>query len=98
MKNYVWIIIGICTFSCYLTFMSANGGRQLESVLNLSDVEALAFGEDFGITCGSPENKGRCWKGDCDKTCWTAFGFYKCYSCPTATGSPNDVCIEDVPC
>lgn len=101
MKNVVWIVIGICSFFCYSTLMSTNVGKQVGSILNLSDVEALASGEELpevGIECGSPEKKGRCWDGDCDRTCWTALSFYKCYSCPTATGDPNTVCIEDIPC
>lgn len=101
MKNVAWIVIGVFSFFCYSTFLSANDGKQFEYVLLLGNVEALASDDELpevGITCGSPENKGRCWTGDCDKTCWTALGFYSCYSCPTATGNPGNTRIEDVPC
>ena len=60
MKNVVWIVIGICSFFCYSTLMFTNVGKQVGSILNLSDVEALASGEELpevGIECGSPEKK-----------------------------------------
>lgn len=101
MKNFVWIVIGVCSFFCYSTLMSTTVGKQVGTVVNLSDVEALASGEELPevvITCGSPEEKGQCWKGECDNTCFTPFGFYRCWECPTATGNPKDVCIDDVPC
>ena len=103
MKNLVWIVMGACVFFCYSTFMIANVDKQVGRMLELSDVEALAYDEvielpEVVITCGSPEEKGQCWTGECDNTCFTPFGFYRCWECPTATGKPKDVCIDDVPC
>ena len=103
MENFVWIVIGVCSFFCYSTIMIADANRQVGRMLDLSNVEAFSDDEtielpEVGITCGSPEKKGQCWSEDCGKTCFTPFGFYRCWDCPTAAGSPKDVCIDDVPC
>lgn len=81
-KNVAWIVLGVFSFFCYSTFLSANADERIEYVLLLGGVEALASsGElpEVEITCGSPESKGRCWIGDCDKICWTALNFYRYY-------------------
>lgn len=69
-------------------------------IVQLENIEELAYGEELPgieIICGSPENKGRCWDGEC-KTIWTPLGFYKGWVCDKATGDVNTVCINDVPC
>lgn len=99
MKNIVWIVIGVCSFFCYSTLMSTNVGKQAESVFNLSDVEALASGEELPeleIICG--EHEGRCWDGECIGYSATMFGIYRSWHCDVFTGLQKDVCFNGVPC
>lgn len=99
MKNVVWIVIGICSFFCYSTLMSTNIGKQVGSVFNLSDVEALASGEELPeleIICGADD--GRCWDGECIGYTPTALGIYRSWHCDKFTGKQSDVCIDGLPC
>lgn len=65
----------------------------------LNEVEALARYElpEVVIECGSSDTEGKCWTGDCVPI-YTPFGMYKGWDCWEATGDPNDVCLDDVPC
>lgn len=99
MKNLVWIVMGACVFFCYSTFMIANVDKQVGSMLELSDVEALASGEELPevvITCGAEE--GRCWTGECADVTHTPFGSYRSWFCDKFTGLQKDVCFNGVPC
>ena len=74
--------------------------RRTKCILDMLGIETVAYGEDLPgvvITCGSPENKGRCWDGECQTT-WTPFGWYKAWDCSRATGNQNDFCSDGVPC
>ncbi|MDE5678093.1 hypothetical protein [Phocaeicola sp.] len=99
MKNLRWLLIGTLMMGTFVLWQVAN---ELEGdvSIDLLGVESLAFGEELpevGITCGSPENRGRCWDGECETT-WTPFGWYKAWNCNRATGNTSDFCSDGVPC
>ena len=99
MKNVVWIVIGVFSFFCYSTFLSANAEKSIEYFLLLGNVEALASnGElpEFEFVCGAED--GRCWTGECGDVAHTPFGSYRCWICDRFTGMQKDVCFDGVPC
>ena len=99
MKNAQWILAGMFSFIVFTLLLSKGEGEQ-NVVLDMLGIETVAYGEDLPgvvITCGSPENKGRCWDGECQTT-WTPFGWYKAWGCSRATGNQNDFCSDGVPC
>lgn len=63
-----WITAGLLSFGMFSAFLTANRGDEVVLLMGLANVENLAFGEtlpEVEIVCGSPENKGRCWDGEC---------------------------------
>lgn len=99
MKNFAWITVGVCAFLGYSIFMSVNTDRTIDGLLDLSEVEAMAAGEDLPeveIICG--EKEGRCWVGDCNDVTHTSFGSYRSWICDKFTGYQNDVCFNGLPC
>ena len=95
------VMVAIIGIACYGVCLSSSndGQRAIRSALFLDDIESLARGElpEVEIVCGSSENKGRCWDGDCEPF-YTPFGFAKAWDCYRATGNINDVCVQDAPC
>lgn len=99
MKNMKWIFAGVFSFLAF-TLLLSTGVEKQNVTLDILGIETLAYGEELpgiGITCGGPENRGRCWDGECQTT-WTPFGWYRAWNCNRATGNPNDFCSDGVPC
>lgn len=90
------VIIGVAGLGVY-TSANFDGKNMLGCVLY--NLESIARGEipEVEIACGSSDNKGRCWAGDCEPF-YTPFGFAKAWDCYIATGNTNDVCVQDAPC
>lgn len=102
-KVILWLSVSVFSIFTYVTFLcSSNSVFQDEgplSLISLTNIESLAQAElpEVEIVCGSSENKGPCWRGDC-VIVWTPFGFYHAWDCNKATGSKSDVCVQDVRC
>lgn len=95
-----WIISGIISFGILFAYVAINERDEFTYLMHLSEIESLAYGEvlpDVEIVCGSTENKGRCWDGECS-TQWTPFGWYSAWDCYNPTGNINDFCSNGVPC
>ena len=99
MKNKVWLLAGLFSIMSFSTLIFSTESQKRINLFTLLNIEQIAHAEDLPeleIICGAVD--GPCWDGGCDDVTHTPFGSYRSWSCDTATGNPNNVCYDGVPC